>query len=83
MGTTSVNYYSAPSNDLLPKKMIQDSINDRLSNIDSINSLQYGPTLGDLEMRDELSLFLTTHYKDKVDPSHLAVTNGATQSFSK
>jgi DNA-binding transcriptional MocR family regulator len=75
--------FGAPGPDLLPSNLIKESVNDRLDRPDAHLSLQYGPSLGDLEFREQLAEFLTAQYRDKVHPTRLAITNGASQSFSK
>lgn len=75
--------YGAPGDDLLPTTLVQQAVNDRMLMSDAACSLQYGPTLGSLEFRESLASFLSSRYGNLVQPSHLAITNGATQSFSK
>jgi DNA-binding transcriptional MocR family regulator len=72
----------APSSDLLPTSLTLTSVTSALQFRDPSNCLQYGPTLGDDEVRQALSQWLSSCYNDFVDMHRLLLTSGASQSLS-
>ena len=72
----------APDKSLLPADLLQFHSNKTLSSSTASLSLQYGPSLGSLGFRHRLANWLSQEYNGSpVDPSHLCVTSGASQSF--
>ncbi|KAJ3108851.1 hypothetical protein HDU97_010123 [Phlyctochytrium planicorne] len=74
--------YGAPGKALLPLKLWREAFEDWQQAQEPETFLQYGPCLGDLQFRKELSKFLTKRYRSDVKHESLCVTSGASQSFS-
>ncbi|KAJ3086625.1 hypothetical protein HK102_012800 [Quaeritorhiza haematococci] len=76
--------FGAPGQSLLPTSLMPVLAQHLASKPDAYTSLQYGPTLGDAEFRDELAKWLTKEYDDGVPVrrNNLCVTSGASQSLS-
>ncbi|KAI9205791.1 pyridoxal phosphate-dependent transferase [Polychytrium aggregatum] len=76
--------FGAPSPALLQtaSAIFQEATARKLSKPDAGLAFQYGPKLGDSEFRSELARFLANEYGSPVEANHLAVTSGASQSFS-
>src|SRR4051794_22418339 len=73
--------FGAPSPDLLPTWLMQQGAIEAMQVSNAWTALQYGPSLGDHDFRARLAGFLATRYGTAMDPKHLAVTAGASQSF--
>ncbi|KAJ3386230.1 hypothetical protein HDU92_002628 [Lobulomyces angularis] len=75
--------YGTPENKLLPSDIITVATKHKFESPFAFTTLQYGPSLGDLEFREVLSTFLTEEYNDGVPvlPQHLSISNGASQSL--
>ncbi|KAJ3358924.1 hypothetical protein HDU91_005067, partial [Kappamyces sp. JEL0680] len=76
--------FGAPDATLLPTDMIQRAVDQRMRQDDAWIALQYGPQLGDAVFRNALADFLSSPlaYASPVLPSHLCVSNGASQSLA-
>ena len=74
--------YGAPDPTLLPIEILKRHSLNTLSRQDAHFSLQYGPSLGSLQFRMELSKLLSSEYNGMpVKHENLCVTSGASQSF--
>ncbi|KAJ3007141.1 UNVERIFIED_CONTAM: hypothetical protein HDU68_003676 [Siphonaria sp. JEL0065] len=75
--------YGAPGKDLMPSDVMAAASASFWNDIDvNYTYLQYGPTLGDAEFLTELQSFLSKFHATPVRQECLAITSGASQSFS-
>ncbi|KAI8840305.1 pyridoxal phosphate-dependent transferase [Chytriomyces cf. hyalinus JEL632] len=74
--------YGAPGEALMPTQVMAAASEAFWRDKSNYTYLQYGPTLGDSEYRRHLAEFLSLRYADTVREERLALTGGATASFS-
>ncbi|ORY48137.1 PLP-dependent transferase [Rhizoclosmatium globosum] len=76
--------YGAPGKEVMPTAVMTAASTAFWSAIETnYTYLQYGPALGDIDFLTSLQSFLKTHYNDaSVHTDSLALTSGASQSFS-
>ncbi|KAJ3226837.1 hypothetical protein HDU78_010174 [Chytriomyces hyalinus] len=74
--------YGAPGEALMPTQVMAAASEAFWRDKSNYTYLQYGPTLGDSEYRRHLAEFLSVRYADTVREERVALTGGATASFS-